>query len=141
MSNEFNKFCKDNGIKRQLTAAYTPQQNRVAKSRNRTIMNMVRCLLSEKEMPKKLWTKAARWTAHVLNRSCTKTIKDMVLEEKWSGIKNQMWNTSEYLVQLYMFIFSNRREPNLMIKVSNASCLELVMNLRPIASMIQQQRR
>ena len=23
-SNEFNKFCKDNGIKRQLTAVYTP---------------------------------------------------------------------------------------------------------------------
>jgi len=33
-SNEFNNFCKDNGIKRQLTAAYTPQQNGVAKRRN-----------------------------------------------------------------------------------------------------------
>ena len=50
-------------------------------------MNMVQCLLSEKEMPKKLWPEAARWTAHVLNRSYTKTIKDMVPEEKWSGIK------------------------------------------------------
>jgi transposase InsO family protein len=86
-SNEFNKFCQDNGIRRQLTAAYTPQQNGVAKRRNRTIMNMVRCLLSEKEMPKSLWPEVARWTAHVLNRSYTKAVKDMVPEERWTGVK------------------------------------------------------
>ena len=28
-SNVFNEFCEVQGIKRQLTAAYTPQQNRV----------------------------------------------------------------------------------------------------------------
>lgn len=27
---EFISFCSDNGIKRQLTAAYTPQQNGIA---------------------------------------------------------------------------------------------------------------
>lgn len=86
-SDIFNKFCSDNGIKRQLTAAYSPQQNGVAKRRNRTIMNMVRCLLSEKEMPKSLWPEAARWTAHVMNRSFTKSVSDMVPEERWSGIK------------------------------------------------------
>jgi transposase InsO family protein len=29
-SNEFNEFCNSQGIKRQLTAAYTPQQNGVS---------------------------------------------------------------------------------------------------------------
>ena len=29
-SNELNDFCKQSGIKRQLTTAYTPQQNSVA---------------------------------------------------------------------------------------------------------------
>ena len=42
---EFNKFCEQNGIKRQLTTAYTPQQNGVAERKNRTVMNMVRALL------------------------------------------------------------------------------------------------
>lgn len=50
-------------------------------------MNMVRCLLSEKEMPRFLWPDAARWTVHVLNRSLTKAIKDKVPEERWTGIK------------------------------------------------------
>lgn len=29
-SEDFNKFCKQHGLKRQLTAAYTSQQNGVA---------------------------------------------------------------------------------------------------------------
>lgn len=86
-SDKFNQFCKDNGIKRQLTAAYTPQQNGVAERRNRTIMNMVHCLLSEKELPRFLWPDAARWTAHILNRSLTKAVKGSVPEERWTGTK------------------------------------------------------
>ena len=40
-SNEFANMCESNGIKRQLTASYTPHQNGVSERRNRTIMNMV----------------------------------------------------------------------------------------------------
>jgi transposase InsO family protein len=40
-SQEFNNFCNESGIRRQLTASFTPQQNGVAERKNRTIMNMV----------------------------------------------------------------------------------------------------
>lgn len=86
-SEKFNQFCRDHGIKRQLTAAYSPQQNGIAERRNRTIMNMVRCLLSEKELPRTFWPDAARWTTYILNRSVTKAIKDKVPEERWTGMK------------------------------------------------------
>uniref|UniRef100_A0A2N9FY74 Integrase catalytic domain-containing protein n=1 Tax=Fagus sylvatica TaxID=28930 RepID=A0A2N9FY74_FAGSY len=86
-SDEFKVFCKTNGISRQLTAAYTPQQNGVAERKNRTIMNMVRSMLSEKQIPKNFWPEAVNWTAHVLNRSPTLAVKDMTPEEAWSGIK------------------------------------------------------
>lgn len=58
-SHEFNMFCKENGISRQLTVAYTPQQNGVAERKNetiiaerknQTIMNMVRCMLNDKNV-------------------------------------------------------------------------------------------
>nr|GFA00891.1 zinc finger, CCHC-type [Tanacetum cinerariifolium] len=39
-SNEFNQFCKENGIARQLTAPYSPQQNGVVERRNRTIIDV-----------------------------------------------------------------------------------------------------
>lgn len=86
-SSMFNRFCEEHGIKRQLTAAYTPQQNGVAERRNRTIMNMVRCLLTEKSMPKRFWPEAAKWTCHILNRSMTSAVQDKVPEEVWSGVK------------------------------------------------------
>ena len=52
VSNEFNNFCQNNGIKRQMTTAYTPQQNGVVERKNRTVMNMVRSMLADKNMPK-----------------------------------------------------------------------------------------
>lgn len=57
-SHEFNAFCSANGINRQLIAAFTPQQNGVAERKNRTIMNMVRSMLSEKKVPKIFWLEA-----------------------------------------------------------------------------------
>ena len=51
-SNEFNDFYKQDGIKRQLTIAFTPQQNSVAERKNRTMKNMVCSMLSNKNIPK-----------------------------------------------------------------------------------------
>nr|GEW65176.1 zinc finger, CCHC-type [Tanacetum cinerariifolium] len=41
-SNEFTKFCKENGIARQLIAPYSPQQNGVVERRNRTVLSTTR---------------------------------------------------------------------------------------------------
>lgn len=41
ISNEFADYCKEHGIKRQLTTPNTPQQNGIAERKNRTVMNMV----------------------------------------------------------------------------------------------------
>lgn len=86
-SQEFTNFCDENGIHRQLTAAYTPQQNGVAERKNRTIMNMVRSMLHAKQIPKTFWPEAVNWTVHVLNRCPTFAVKNRTPEEAWSGIK------------------------------------------------------
>ena len=86
-SMEFNHFCSTNGITRQLTASYTPQQNGVAERKNRTVMNMVRSMLSEKQIPKEFWPEAVNWATHVLNRCPTTSLKEITPEEAWSGNK------------------------------------------------------
>ena len=86
-SSEFNEFCKDSGIKRQLTTPYTPQHNGVAERKNRTVMNMVRSMLVEKNVPKVLWPEAVNWAFYLLNRCPTSSVKDVTPEEAWSGIK------------------------------------------------------
>ena len=86
-SKEFKLFCEDNGIQRQLTAAYTPHQNGVAERKNRTVMNMVRSVMSARKVPKVFWPEATNWCVHVLNRSPTVAVEDCTPEEKWSGRK------------------------------------------------------
>ena len=86
-SREFSDFCNKEGIRRQLTAAYTPQQNGIAERKNRTVMNMVRSLLSPKKAPKYLWPEAANWTFYVLNRCPTSAVKNITPQEAWNGIK------------------------------------------------------
>ena len=45
-SDEFNSLCKKERIVRHRTVYHTPQQNGVAEHRNRTLMEKVRCMLS-----------------------------------------------------------------------------------------------
>jgi transposase InsO family protein len=56
-SNEFVIFCKDAGIKRELTTPYNPQQNRVAKRKNITIMEAVKTMIHDQDLPMHLWAK------------------------------------------------------------------------------------
>lgn len=73
-NNTFDKFCEEAGIVHQLTAPYTPQQNGVSERKNRSIMEMTRCLLHEKELPKKLWAEAANTAVFLLNRLPTRVL-------------------------------------------------------------------
>ncbi|PNY14437.1 putative copia-type protein, partial [Trifolium pratense] len=68
-------------------APYTPQHNGLAKRRNRTLLNMARCMLKGKGLPKCYWGKAVNTTAYVLNRCPTKRMKDNTPEELWTGHK------------------------------------------------------
>jgi hypothetical protein len=83
----FKSFCEKEGIKRQLTTTYTPHQNGVAERKNRTVMNMVRCMLSAKRVPKLFWAEAANWTFYLLNRCPTHAVKNITPQEAWSGVK------------------------------------------------------
>lgn len=96
LSNEFVKFCKEHGIKRQLTTRYTPQQNGVAERKNRTVIGMIITLLASKRMPKVFWTEAAIWSYYILNRTPSKALSKMTPDEAWCGKKNPQWSIYGY---------------------------------------------
>lgn len=50
-----------NGIQSQLTAAYSPQQNGKAEKKNRTLIEMARCMLIETAIGGKNWQNGNRW--------------------------------------------------------------------------------
>jgi transposase InsO family protein len=67
-SKEFAKFCKDAEIKRELTTPHNPQQNGVAERKNRTIMEAVKTMIHDQDLPMYLWAEVAKTTVYVQNR-------------------------------------------------------------------------
>jgi transposase InsO family protein len=109
-SNEFNAYCSKHGIKRQLTAAYTPQQNGVSERKNRTLMNMVRCMIAGRNVPKEFWPEAVKWANYVVNRSPTLSVKDITPEEAWSGVKPSVNHFRVFGCLAYIHVPDNQRK-------------------------------
>ena len=86
-ASEFSDFCEKEGIVHEFTSPYTPQHNGAAERRNRTLLNMIRCMLKTKKMPNFLWGEAANAATYVLNMSPTRRLKLMTPEEAWTGVK------------------------------------------------------
>nr|GEU49331.1 hypothetical protein [Tanacetum cinerariifolium] len=56
------------GIKREFSNVRTPQQNRVAKRRNRTLIETARTMLADAKLPVTFWAKAVNTACYVQNR-------------------------------------------------------------------------
>ncbi|XP_014524367.1 uncharacterized protein LOC106780582 [Vigna radiata var. radiata] len=87
ISTDFREYCEKEGIVHEVTPPYTPQHNGAAERKNRTILNMVRCMLKSKGLPSFLWGEAVMTTAYVLNLSPTKRLDGVTPEEGWIGVK------------------------------------------------------
>ncbi|GJX50344.1 putative ribonuclease H-like domain-containing protein [Tanacetum coccineum] len=65
---EMNQFCKKKGILRQYSVTRTPQQNEVAESRNRTLIEAARTMLADSKLPTIFWAEAVNTACYVQNR-------------------------------------------------------------------------
>jgi len=82
----FTKYLEENGIRAQYSMPGEPQQNGVAERRNRTLMDMVRSMLSYSSLPVELWMEALKTAAHILNRVPSKSVPKTPFE-LWTGRK------------------------------------------------------
>ena len=63
----FQQYCDENGIKRQFSIARTPQQNGVAKRKNRTVQEMGRTMLKDSKLDEKFWVQEIDTTVFIIN--------------------------------------------------------------------------
>ncbi|KAH9751779.1 Integrase catalytic domain-containing protein [Citrus sinensis] len=82
---EFLVFCKQEGIQRQFTVAYTPQQNGVAKRMNRTLTERIRAMLRTAGIPNSFWAEVAKTACYIVNRSPSTKIGLKTAMEMWTG--------------------------------------------------------
>ena len=80
----FNDYCRSHGIQHEMTIPGTPQHNAIAERMNRTIMEKIRCMLSQAKLPKRFWDEALRTAVDVINLSPCTTLDGDVAEHVWS---------------------------------------------------------
>jgi len=85
LSSQFEEYLKNCGIQRRLTVPHTPQQNGVAERKNRTLLDMARCLIIESSMPKFLWAEAVNTANYLRNRCPSISLNGRTPYEKWTG--------------------------------------------------------
>jgi len=87
-SDEFQAFCSSKGIELTHSSPYAPYQNGIAERINRTLVEMVRCMLAESHAELSLWGEALLAAVHLKNRAPHSYLElDKTPEEVWSGHK------------------------------------------------------
>ena len=69
INNKFKLYLLKHGIIHQLSPIYTPESNGLVERINRTILNKVRCLLFNANLPKYLWGEAVLVATYLYNRT------------------------------------------------------------------------
>ena len=106
MENHRNKKIKflQCGILSQLMPPGTPQHNGVSERHNRTLLDMVRSMMSLTDLPLSFWGYALETTAFTLNRAPSKSVETTPYE-LWFGKKPKLsflkvWGCDAYVKKL-----------------------------------------
>ena len=84
-SDQFFQVCQSEGMKRHFMVRHTAQQNGVTEHMNRTMLEKVRCTLSNASLDKKFWVAVVSYASHFINRLLSATIGGKTPMEMWSG--------------------------------------------------------
>ncbi|GJW93587.1 retrovirus-related pol polyprotein from transposon TNT 1-94 [Tanacetum coccineum] len=125
---EMNQFCEMKGILRQFSVARTPQQNRVAERRNRTLIKAARTMLADSKLPTTFWAEAVNTACYVQNRvpfGCPVTILNTIDHlGKFDGKADEGFFVGYSLNSKAFRVFNNRTrivEENLHIRFSEST--------------------
>ncbi|KAL0411314.1 UNVERIFIED_CONTAM: hypothetical protein Slati_3721100 [Sesamum latifolium] len=104
LSGEFIDYLKENGILSQWTPPGTPELNGVAERRNRTLLDMVRSMMSFTKLPPRFWGNALETAAKLLNIAPSKTVPQTPYEI-WHGKPTsykylRVWGSPPYVKRL-----------------------------------------
>jgi hypothetical protein len=109
-SKVFVNLCKDVRIKRELTTPYNPQQNDVAERKNRTIMEAMKTMIHDQDLPMCLWAKAVMVAVFVQNRLSHSALGLKTPEEMFTGKKPKVSHLKIFGCPVFIHIPKEKRK-------------------------------
>jgi len=110
ISSDFLHFCRERGIHEQFTTRYTSHQNGVMEAKNKTIMEMERSMLKAKHFPNDYWVEVVACAIYIINRFPTKSVKNIIPEEAWSGRKHNVTHMRLFGFVVYAHVLDDLRK-------------------------------
>ncbi len=86
MAGHVQQFLQEHGIKHEVTTTNMPQHNGIAEHLNHTLLDKVRTMLTDANLPKSYWLEALYYTTLLHNISPSCSISS-TLSEAYMGMK------------------------------------------------------
>ena len=85
LSEDFQAYVQHKGIRHEITAPYSPEQNSVIERDNRTVVECARSMLHHRSLPLEFWGEAVNTAVYILNRVSSRTLHGATPYTKWYG--------------------------------------------------------
>lgn len=102
------EYLASKGISFQYTAPYTPEQNGVSERKNRTLIEMSRCLLTEADLRNTFWGEVVL-TANYIQNSVLTRAKEATPYELWNGSKPGINHFQMFGSKFYVHVPKEKR--------------------------------
>lgn len=108
VNKEVIEYLKTQGIQIQYTTPYTPQQNGVAERKNRSLVEMARCMVLDAGLPHMFWGEAINSANYLQNRLPTRRTQTTPYE-RWNGLKAKVKHLQIFGLKCFVHIPTEKR--------------------------------
>jgi len=109
-------WLTEQGIEIQMMASYSPAQNGAAEQLNRTLIELARTMLLERDVPLFLWEYAIRHAAYLREHAETRARLGTTPYTKWNGKKPNVSHLCEFGTPVFILQQGQKEPPKLQLR-------------------------
>ena len=107
---EFQQLCASTCIQMQHSSPYTPQQNGVAKRKNRSLKEMDTCLLEAINIPPYLWDEAVNYGSYIHNTMPDNSVIGVTPFKEFMGHNPNVSHVRVFFSKAWAEILTDKRK-------------------------------
>lgn len=108
VNESLKNWCHSQGIELQVTALYSPSQNRVAEHMNHMLVELAHTMLTATELPEFLWEPAVAHAAYMRNLSYMKPRANATPYQIWHSIRPNVAHLREFGAPVWVLLQGQR---------------------------------